>query len=146
MEMTTQTQIATQRRHDLDALRAFAMLLGIALHAALSFTSTPWPVQDSRPNALWILFVTAIHGFRMPLFFLISGFFTAMLWRQRGKRFLLKHRFQRVFLPFLLAMATITPLVHGYSVGLLSPPCARMSILSIVLRCSLLCDSAIMLR
>lgn len=26
-----------ERRHDLDALRAFAMLLGVALHAALSF-------------------------------------------------------------------------------------------------------------
>ena len=26
------------RRHDLDALRAFAMFLGVLLHAALSFT------------------------------------------------------------------------------------------------------------
>ena len=30
-------QLAYPRRHDLDALRAFAMLLGIALHAGLSF-------------------------------------------------------------------------------------------------------------
>ena len=33
------------RRHDLDALRAFAMLLGIALHAAPSFMDFPWVVQ-----------------------------------------------------------------------------------------------------
>ena len=32
------------RRYDLDALRATAMLLGIVLHAGLSFTPFPWPV------------------------------------------------------------------------------------------------------
>src|SRR5262245_13424242 len=36
------------RRGDLDALRAVAMLLGIALHAALSFFPAGWPVLDSR--------------------------------------------------------------------------------------------------
>ena len=30
------------RRHDLDALRAVAMLLGIGLHAAMSFVPFPW--------------------------------------------------------------------------------------------------------
>ena len=39
MKPTTASGIT--RRHDLDALRAFAMLLGIALHAVLSFTSEP---------------------------------------------------------------------------------------------------------
>ena len=34
------------RRYDLDALRATAMLLGIVLHAGLSFTPFPWAVQD----------------------------------------------------------------------------------------------------
>lgn len=61
------------RRHDLDALRAFAMLLGIALHAGLSFTGGPWMVQDSRPSGLFHLLIGAVHGFRMPLFFLLSG-------------------------------------------------------------------------
>ncbi len=36
-----------KRFHDLDALRAFAMLLGIVLHGALSFFPVPiWPAQD----------------------------------------------------------------------------------------------------
>ena len=47
----------TQRRHDLDALRAFAMLLGIALHAAMSFTGFPWVVQDSRSSFAYLLFM-----------------------------------------------------------------------------------------
>ena len=44
------------RLHDMDALRAFAMLLGIVLHCALSFSGEPWVVQDLKTNAMfgWI--------------------------------------------------------------------------------------------
>ena len=57
------------RRYDLDALRATAMLLGIVLHAGLSFTPFPWAVQDERQSSFfWFLFAT-IHGFRLPVFF-----------------------------------------------------------------------------
>ena len=52
----------------------------------------------------------AIHGFRMPLFFLMSGFFTAMLWRQRGLRALVRQRAQRLLLPLAIAMLTVIPL------------------------------------
>jgi peptidoglycan/LPS O-acetylase OafA/YrhL len=97
------------RRHDLDALRAFAMLLGIALHAALSFTDFPWVVQDRSRESAFGLLVLAIHGFRMPLFFLLSGFFTAMLWRRRGTGGLLKHRARRIALPLVLGCLTIVP-------------------------------------
>ena len=61
------------RRYDLDALRATAMLLGIVLHAGLSFTPFPWAVQDERQSGFfWFLFA-AIHGFRMPVFFVLNG-------------------------------------------------------------------------
>ena len=43
----------TSRRHDLDALRAIAMLLGIALHAALAYSDVPWVVQDPQKNELF---------------------------------------------------------------------------------------------
>lgn len=101
-----------ERRHDLDALRAFAMLLGIALHSALSFTGGPWLVQDARTSGFLGLLVMAVHGFRMPLFFLLSGFFTAMLWRRKGLRALVSHRLRRVLLPLLLGMVTVIPAMH----------------------------------
>jgi len=97
------------RRADLDAVRAFAMLLGIALHAGLSFATIPWIVQDSRQNEWFSLVFEAIHGFRMPLFFLVSGFFTAMLWRKRGVRALLKQRAMRILLPLVLGGLTVIP-------------------------------------
>lgn len=104
------------RRNDLDALRAVAMLLGIGLHAALSFIPGVWPVQDSLHNDSFTLFFSAVHGFRMPLFFLISGFFTAMLWRKRGLSALLKHRFKRIFIPCMIGLVTIVPALN-WSIG-----------------------------
>ena len=102
---------ADPRRHDLDALRAVAMLLGILLHASLAYVpNIPWPVQDTQP-APWLgLLFLAIHGFRMPLFFLVSGFFTAMLWKKRGAAAMLAQRYKRVFVPLVLGFCTLLPL------------------------------------
>ena len=104
---------SARRLSELDALRGFAMLLGVVLHAALSFFPTWWPVQDRGrmpPADEWGASVWAIHGFRMPLFFLLSGFFSAMLWRRRGLGALLLHRLRRVALPLAIGMVTIVPL------------------------------------
>ena len=98
------------RRHDLDALRAVAMLLGIVLHGLMSFMPGLSVIRDTQQAAwVWIVFLT-IHGFRMPLFFLVSGFFTAMLWRKRGLKKMLQQRSVRILLPCLLGAVTIVPL------------------------------------
>jgi peptidoglycan/LPS O-acetylase OafA/YrhL len=97
------------RRHDLDALRAAAMLLGLVLHGALSFGVFPWIVEDTQRSIGWTVLYSAIHGFRMPLFFWISGYFTMMLWVSRGLPALLQQRVLRVLLPCLLGMLTLAP-------------------------------------
>ena len=88
------------------------MLLGIVLHAALSFAPGLWLVEDSDQSDLFSLLFLAIHGFRMPVFFLMSGFFTAMLWRRRGLGALVRQRTMRVFLPLVLAWVTIIPAMN----------------------------------
>jgi peptidoglycan/LPS O-acetylase OafA/YrhL len=100
----------TTRRNDLDALRSFAMVLGIAVHASLAFFQAPWPVHDTRPSGLLPLLFLAIHGFRMPLFFLLSGYFTMLVYERRGLRSLLAQRFARIAVPLGLALATIGPI------------------------------------
>ncbi len=110
--MSNQTA-PVDRRHDLDALRTFAMLLGIALHAALAYIGAGWVVSDQRTSAGLGMLVAATHGFRMPLFFLLSGFFTAMLWRRRGPAYLLSQRARRVLLPLILGCLTIVPAMWG---------------------------------
>ena len=92
------------------------MLLGIGLHAALSFVPMSlWMVSDTRQNSAFGIAVSAVHGFRMPLFFVMSGYFSAMLLDRRGRASLIKHRFRRVFLPLLLGMVTIVPATNWIS-------------------------------
>ena len=100
----------TPRFHELDALRATAMLLGIVLHAFLFLIPQAWPIQHPDPPAfLYWTALNAIHGFRMPVFFLLSGFFTAMLWERRGLRQLTLHRAKRIALPLALGCITVIP-------------------------------------
>ena len=101
------------RRHDLDALRAFAMFLGIGLHASLTFVSLPWPVQDITQPPIFIFFLVLVHGFRMPLFFLLSGFFTMLIYRKKNIKSLVWQRTLRILLPCLIGCFTIVPLL-GY--------------------------------
>ena len=44
------------------------MLLGIVLHAALSFAPIPWAVKDSQQSDFYYVLFAGIHGFRMPLY------------------------------------------------------------------------------
>ena len=120
MDMSNSDGKEAARYHDLDALRAVAMLLGIALHGALSFVPFPWMVQDSEQNSAFGSFFFLVHGFRMPVFFVMSGFFTAMLWRRRGLFSTLKQRFLRVFLP---CMVGSSPSCRSITWRSSLPPC-----------------------
>ncbi len=98
------------------------MLLGIVLHASAFLVPIEfWPVQDDWVLATplerngYAFAASIIHGFRMPLFFLISGFFTALLWQARGLRPLARHRLERIGLPLLAGMFTLVPAVAWLS-------------------------------
>ncbi len=113
-----------ERRHDLDALRAVAMLLGIGLHASMSYFPVPWAVQDAQRNDWFGLFFLLVHGFRMPLFFIVSGYFTMMMFRRRGLVAVVKQRTVRILLPCMLGLVTIIPLT-GFVVRRAIRPVAR---------------------
>ena len=94
-----------QRYHALDALRATMMLLGIVLHAALNYITVPDPIyfySDPSTSVSMDLTVILIHLFRMPTFFVMAGFFTALLCLRRGQQAMLANRLQRIALPFAL--------------------------------------------
>lgn len=121
------------RRTDLDALRSFAMLLGVALHAAMSFVPFPWPVHDTARSDVLLLLIGAVHGFRMPLFFLLSGYFTMLVFSRRGLASLLEQRFTRIFLPLVIAAITIVPLdkwIEGHALRTNRPDPAVTDMLS----------------
>jgi peptidoglycan/LPS O-acetylase OafA/YrhL len=121
------------RRTDLDALRSFAMLLGVALHAAMSFVPFPWPVHDTERSDALVLLIAAVHGFRMPLFFLLSGYFTMLVFSRRGLASLLQQRLMRIFLPLVIATITIVPLdkvIDGYALRTNRPEATLTDMLS----------------
>ena len=108
-----------KRLHDLDALRACAMLLGVLLHAVfytIPFRYFRHHVLPGASNA-WALpyfhLVQLVHGFRMPVFFLLSGFFCALLWQRRGLRGLLKNRILRIALPLLICIPTVRSMEYS---------------------------------
>lgn len=100
------------RRSDLDAARSFAMLLGVFLHAALAYAGGIWLLNDLPGSQVLSMTITGIHGFRMQLFFLLSGFFAMMLLQKRGTRGLLAHRAKRIAIPLAVGCATIVPLME----------------------------------
>ncbi len=101
-----------ERVHALDNLRAVAMLLGIVLHAGLSFMTLPipWVARDVGRSFGFDLMIGVIHGFRMQLFFFLAGYFAHLLWQRLGAKDFLRQRGKRIGIPFLLSMVTLVPL------------------------------------
>ena len=119
------SRVPSNHRHDLEALRALAMLLIIAFYGCLTFFDGPWPVRDVQKNEGFGVFVLVVHGFQMPIFFFTSGFFTAMLWRTRGVKGLLEYRFRRVFMPLVFGLITIAPLTYWINEALIEATLQR---------------------
>ncbi len=89
------------------------MLLGIVLHAMMSFIVTPflWPAHDVHRSFTFDGFVYLIHGFRMPLFFFLAGFFAHLLVQRLGVRAFAVQRARRIGIPFLAGMLLIIPAI-----------------------------------
>lgn len=95
-----------ERFHGLDALRGFALLLGVLLHASMSFLPGPygvpvWITQDSQASGLFGLAFYVPHIFRMTLFFLLAGFFARLAYEKRGALGLAFDRAKRIALPLI---------------------------------------------
>lgn len=92
------------------------MLLGLVLHSALTYNVTyhgdAWILKD--PNTTHIFsdsFVFFIHSFRMPIFFLVAGFFGAMLFYERSPLRMIKNRISRIVLPFIVFLFLLWPII-----------------------------------
>lgn len=101
----TATFDSEQRLHYMDNLRALAMLAGVVFHAGLAYSVLLhqfWPTADVGRSVIVDVFLWFSHLFRMPLFFVVAGFFAALLVAKQGVAGMLRNRFKRVLLPFIL--------------------------------------------
>jgi len=102
-----------ERLYALDGLRGTMMLLGLVFHGACSYVTTDitkiWPYHDVAQSAVADFAMSFLHAFRMPVFFVLAGFFAAMLYARRGAGGLLENRFQRIGIPFVVGLFILFP-------------------------------------
>ena len=111
----------TNNRLDyLDAVRGYALILGIIFHASLSFMPIfiGWAVMDISTSATIPVFALISHSFRMELFFLIAGFFSHMTFHRQGLSSFVKSRLVKLAIPFVIGWLILRPLlVSGWIMG-----------------------------
>ena len=94
----------SDRLYSLDFLRAFALLMVVLLHVLMLFLE---PFDGSEPRLGASIIFIWIHTWRMPLFILLAGFFTALSLSKRDVGNYALNRFIRLSVPILLLWAVI---------------------------------------
>ena len=106
----------TERIHSLDSLRAIMMLLGLVIHSAITYGvidyGYAWSLKDPNTTSLSNDFIVSfIHAFRMQIFFLVAGFFGAMLFYERKPLRMVRNRTARIIFPFIVFVVLLWPTI-----------------------------------
>ena len=99
------------------------MMLGLVLHSALTYNvvnhGEAWSLKDPEStNIVTDSIVFLIHFFRMPIFFLVAGFFGSMLFYERKPIKMIKNRISRIAYPFIVFLFILWPTIiftFGYT-------------------------------
>ncbi len=117
------------RLYYMDNLRALAMLAGVLFHAGLAYSVLLhgfWPTADAGQSIGVDVVAWFSHLFRMPLFFVVAGFFAALLVDKRSIGGMLRNRFARVLLPLIV----FWPIVYVVMGSLITHAAANVENLS----------------
>jgi glucan biosynthesis protein C len=105
-----------ERIHALDGLRALMLFLVVLFHCVLSYTVAPsrvWTFKGDMTTLTADFVVRFVHAFTLPTFFILAGFFSAMLYLRRGSQGFARNRAMRIALPFAVGWLILHPLVAG---------------------------------
>jgi glucan biosynthesis protein C len=101
----------TAREHQWDWLRAFLMLLGIPYHAAMAYNARVlWDIQSPEKSEILTFLSGVLVTFRMPAFFMVAGYFAAMMLERRKPASWLRGRIIRLGIPFLTGLVLLAPI------------------------------------
>lgn len=91
------------------------MLSGIVYHASLVIGPSDWLYISKYYSSdyLWGG-IHVLHYFRMESFFLLSGFFSALVINKKSYKYYIQSRVKRVLVPLLVALIFITPMQTYY--------------------------------
>ena len=122
----------------MDALRAGAALAVVSMHAAVAYMDVQmpgllWAIHDRSSNRLFDWVFWWCNGVSMPVFFLLAGFFAALVCDERGPGGFLWQRVKRLLLPFIARCILILPVTFYVWAGgwLLTGRCTAKQILRV---------------
>ena len=106
--MSTTLADTQDRLHALDAVRGYALILGVVLHAIAAFLPDfPLAAWRLEPSTAAAVMYYVIHIFRMSAFYLMAGFFARMVVQRRGVKAFIKDRSKRILLPLVVGLPVV---------------------------------------
>ncbi len=101
---------ASERRHDLDALRIFACYLLLLFHVGMVFNPAPfYHVRNAEVALPFLVLCGFISLWHMPLFFLLAGWSAAASLRGRGTLRFLRERGSKLAIPLVAGCVLLAP-------------------------------------
>ncbi|TGK06067.1 acyltransferase [Leptospira selangorensis] len=112
--MAEQSLPVKQNRLDyLDNLRSFALLLGLAFHVAIVYAAIIiYPLRNDDRSIAFDVFGEWVHLFRMPMFFVLSGYFTERIYLSKTLKEFLRLRALRIILPLIPGIILFAPMQY----------------------------------
>ena len=99
-------------------MRGILMILGIVIHSAQIFSpEAVLKIVNPDTSILMKYLVDSIHLFRMPAFFVVSGFFCFMTLQKHGIKIFLKIRLIRIAIPLIACIFTLNIAMHYWTVA-----------------------------
>jgi len=109
MPQLTPPAASAGRLYYMDAARGTMMLLGVFFHTALFYSpdNHQWVVQGNDTRASFFYLHELILSFRMPVFFMISGYFCPLVLGKLGANAFLANKARRIGVPLVSAALLI---------------------------------------
>ncbi len=89
-------------------MRGILMMMGVILHACRFYNpAQTWVVYGTNNTIVANYIAESIHVFRMPAFFVVSGFFCVLTIRRYRPQEFLQLRFKRIVVPLVVTALTL---------------------------------------
>lgn len=91
------------------------MLLGLVIHTGVTYMPHASPVRTVMAKETWIGFfpvINLIHSFRMPVFFVVAGYFGALLFFRKGPFEMLQNRILKILFPLIAGVLLLYPVIY----------------------------------
>jgi glucans biosynthesis protein C len=102
-----ETKIISIRRHELDWLRVFAILVLLFFHTGRIFDTDTWHIKNNEVSENFSYWMPFLHTWRMPLLLFISGAGSYFAFKSIFP-FLIQ-RFKRLIIPFVFGVIVFLP-------------------------------------